>query len=177
MSSQPLCLLLSGPRRSTSSSQPRSTAWFCLGISKPSTSSGHLRLLYNSHRVAPGRTQVGNDLGLHHPGKPRACTLSGQLQTTSEHHHPAPAQLIFHKGWRLVVNGDSWSLPLTTWVNPSHWPANTNQGSTTRGRCTQPTQGVHPEYPAWVIGEAVGPYRTPTTLGHATKTGTHSSST
>ena len=33
--------------------------------------------------------------------------------------------------------------------------ANSNQGSTTRGGCTQPTQWAHLKYPAWVIGEAV----------------------
>ena len=33
--------------------------------------------------------------------------------------------------------------------------ANSNQGSTTTGGCTQPTQWVHLEYPAWVKEEAV----------------------
>ena len=33
--------------------------------------------------------------------------------------------------------------------------ANSDQGSVTTGECTQPTQWVHLEYPAWVIGEAV----------------------
>ena len=33
--------------------------------------------------------------------------------------------------------------------------ANSNQGSTTTGRYTQPTQWMHLEYPAWVIGEGV----------------------
>ena len=42
-----------------------------------------------------------------------------------------------------------------------------------REGCTQPTQRAHLEYPAWVMG----PYRKPTTLGHATNTGNHSNST
>ena len=58
------------PRYGTSSSQPRFSAWLRLGVSKPSSSSSHLRLLYSSGRVALGKTQVGADLGLHHPGTP-----------------------------------------------------------------------------------------------------------
>ena len=86
----------------------------------------------------PGKTQVGADLGLHHPGNPRASTPSGQLQT-SENHHPAPAQLVLHRGGRLGVSGHRQSLQLTVWVNPSHWLANSNQGSTIRGGYTQHT--------------------------------------
>ena len=103
---------LMSPRPSTSSNQSRFTAWLCQGISKPSTNSSHLRLLHSSGRVAPGETQVGADLGLHHPGNPRASTTSGQLQTRSEHHHPAPAQLILQGGCGLVVTGHSKSFPL-----------------------------------------------------------------
>ena len=113
MSPQSPQLLLSGPRPGTSSSHPRFTAWLHLGSSKPSTSNSHLRLLYSPGRVAPGKTQVEADLGLHHLGNPRARAPSGQLQTTSEHHHPAPAQLIIHRGQRLVVSGHSQSLQLT----------------------------------------------------------------
>ena len=53
------------------------TAWIHLGISKPSTSSSHLRLLYSSGMEALDKTQVGADLDLHHPGNPRASTPSG----------------------------------------------------------------------------------------------------
>ena len=101
------------PRPGASSSQSRSTAWPHLRISKPSTSSSHLRLLYSLGRVAPGKNTGGADLGLYHLGNPRACTPSGQLQTTLEHHHSAPAQLILHGGQRLVVSGHSQSLQLT----------------------------------------------------------------
>ena len=100
-------------RLNTSNSQARFTTWLCLGISKPSTNSGHLRLLCNTGRVAPGKTQVGDELGRHHLGNPRASAPSGQLQTTSEHPHSIPVQLILHRGWRLVVSGQSQSLQLT----------------------------------------------------------------
>ena len=101
------------PRPIIGSSQPRFTAWLLLGISEPSTGISHLRLLYSSGRVAPDQTQLGEDLGLHYPGNPRVSVPSGQLQTTSKHHHPAPAQLILHRGQRLVVSGHSQSLQLT----------------------------------------------------------------
>ena len=113
MNPQPLYLLLSGPRHCTSIIQPGFTAWLCLGISKPSTSSNHLILLYSSCRVAPGKTQVETDLGQYHPGNLRACAPSGQLQTMLGHYHPAPTHLILHRGWRLVVSGHNQSLPLT----------------------------------------------------------------
>ena len=71
------------------------------------------RLLCSSCWVAPDRTQVVTDLGLYHPGNPRACAPSGQLLTMSEHHHPARAQLIFHGGPRLMASGYSQSLQLT----------------------------------------------------------------
>ena len=63
--------------------------------------------------MAPGKTQVGADLGLHHLGNPSACTPNGQLQTMMEYHHPAPAQLIFHGSWKFVVWSHSQSLQLT----------------------------------------------------------------
>ena len=60
----------------------------------------------------PREKQVKADLRLHDPRYPRANAPSGQLQTTSEHHHPAPAQLIPHGGQRLVVSGHSQSSQL-----------------------------------------------------------------
>ena len=105
---QSLCLLLS-----TSSSQPRFTLGFSWESPSPALVAAISRLLYSSGRVAPGETQVGADHGLHHLGNPRASAPSGQLQTMSENHHPAPAQLIFHRGQKLVVNGHSQSLKLT----------------------------------------------------------------
>ena len=47
-------------------------------------------------------------------GNNRACAPSGQLQTTSEHHHPVPASLILQR----VEAGDQWSQP----VLAADWP-------------------------------------------------------
>ena len=142
-------------RLSTSRSQPTFTAWLPLGISRPPSSS-HIRLLYFSGRVALGRTKVGADLGFHHPGNPRACAPSGQLQTISEHHHPAPAQLIFHRGQRLVVSGHSQSLKLTGLYKSL--PLTCQQQSRLNYERTvvysAHTKGT-PEYPVQVILEAV----------------------
>ena len=179
MSPQALYLLLSGPRPSTSSSQPRFTASLHLGISKPSTSSSLLRLLYSLGRVAPGRAQVGADLGLHHLGSPRACVWSEQLQTTSEHQHPAPAQLIHHGGWSLGVNGHSQSLQLTG--QAKSLPLACQQKPSLNFK--RKVYSAHTKGTIQVSslsergGCATGPYRTPTTLGHTTKTESHRSST
>ena len=128
--------------------------------------------------MAPGRTQAVADLGLYHPRNPRAYTPSGQLQTTSEHHHPAHIQLILHRGRRLVVSGHSQSLQPTSLVNPSHSPANSNQGSNKRSVYSAHTKGKT-RVPS--LGDrggcATGPHRTPTTLGQPTKTRSHGSST
>ena len=67
---------------------------------------------------APDRTQMEADLGLYHLGNPRACTPSGQLQTTLEHH---PITSTSHGGrWLLArgqpvlqLSGLGKSLPLT----------------------------------------------------------------
>ena len=98
------------PRPGTSSSQPRYTAWFHLGISKPSsTSSSHLRLSYSLVRVALGKTQVGADHGLHDLGNLKACSLSRQLQTTSE--QKPPFTYTADPPQRAVVDSQ-WSQPL-----------------------------------------------------------------
>ena len=120
-------------RTGTSSSQPRFTAWLGLWISKLSTTSSHLRWLYSSGRVAPGKTQVGADIGLYCPGNPRAYAPSVQLQIMLEHHHPAPAQLTLHGGWRLVVSSHRQSLWLTGLGKTAHCSANSIQGSTSIG--------------------------------------------
>ena len=166
-------------RSGTSGSQPRFAAWLHLGNSKLSTSSSHLRLLYSSGRVALGKTQVGADLDLHHAGNPMARAPSGQLQTMLEHQHPAPAQLILHGKQRLVVSGHSQYLQLT------------GLGKSLPLICQQQPRLNHkrmgytahmkdvPRGPS--LGErggcALGPYRTPTTLGHASETWSQSSST
>ena len=145
-------------------------------ISKPSTSR---RWLCSSGRVAPSRTQVGADVGLHHPRNPRTSAPSGQLQTTVEYHHPAPEKLILHGGWRLVVSGHSQSLQLTG-LGKS-FPLICQQQP--RLNYNRKVYSVHmkgtPQVPS--LGDrggcATGTFRTPTTLGHTTKTQNQSSST
>ena len=68
------------------------------------------RLLCSSHWVAPGGAQVVDDPDLYQLENPRAYAPSGRLQTTSEQHHPAPAQLTLHGGQRFVVSGHRQSL-------------------------------------------------------------------
>ena len=143
-------LLLSGPRTGTSSREPRFTAWLCLGISKPKTSNSHLRLLYSSDRVALCKTQVACLIWDTPVGGP-----SGHLQTTSEHHYPVPAQLILHRGQRLVISGHSQSLQLTG-LGKS-FPLFCQQQprpNYKRRMCLAHMMGSS-QYPAWVIGEAV----------------------
>ena len=165
------------PRYSISSTQTRFTAWLHLGISKPSTSSSHLRLLYSSGRVVPGKTLVGSDLGLHQPRNPRAYAPSGQLQTTSEHHHPAPTQLTLHGGQRLVVSGHSQSpkltclsksFPLTSQQQPRLNYKRRVYSAHTKGAVRVPSFGDRESC-------ATGPY-TSTTLGYTTKTWSPNSS-
>ena len=148
-------------------------------MSTPSTSSSHLRLPYSSCNMTLGKTQMKTDHGLHHLGKPRACTPSGQLQTTLEHHHPAPAQLTLHRGWRVVVSGHNQSLQQTDLCKSL--PLTYQQQ--VRLNYKRRVYTAYTEGTPWVpsLGDrrgcATGPYRTPTILGHTTKTRNHSSST
>ena len=140
-----------------SSSQIRVTTWLHLAISKPYTRNSHLTLLYSSGRVpwakhmkglifvcttqdTPGPAHLVDSYRLHQ----RTTTLPLHSWSSTDHGRQ-----------RLVVSGNSQSLQLTILVNPSCWSANSNQGSATRGHCTQWIQRAHLEYPAWVIGEAV----------------------
>ena len=114
--SEPLALylLLSSPSPGTSKSQPRFTAWLCLGISKISTSSSHLRLLYSSGRMAWGRTQAGADLGAASPRKSQ--NLLTQWTTTDHMGAPPSCPHLFTadppQGQRVVVSDHSQSLQL-----------------------------------------------------------------
>ena len=125
------------------------------------------------------KTEVGADLGLHHPGNPRANTPSRQLHTKVECHHPAPAQLIFHGGQRLVVRGHSQSLHMSGLGK--FFPLICQQQ--TRLNYKRREYSAHMEGAPQISslgdrgGCATGSYRTPTTLVHTTKTGRHSSST
>ena len=165
-------------RTSTGSSQLRSTAWLPLGISKPNTSSSYHRLLYITQAGwSWEKHRLGADLALHHVGNPRACASSGELQTTSKRHHPAPAQLILHGVWRLVFSGHSQSLQLTGLGKslPLVYQKQSRLNYKRRAYLFH-MKGV-PQIPNLGTrgGCATGPYRT--YLGHATKTGTHNSST
>ena len=128
------------PQASTSSSQPRFKAWLWPGIPKPSTSSSYLRLLYSS-----GRTQVVPNLGLHHPGNSTACAPSWQLQTMSEHYHPALAWLILQGGQRLVISGHRQSLQRTGCGKSLPLTCQQQQTLNYKGGYTQPTQRAHLE--------------------------------
>ena len=138
---QPLYLLLSCSRLSTSNSHPTFTASLSLGISKPSTSSSRTQVGMTLICVTWETPEPVHTVDSYRPHW-RTTTLSLHSRSSME-----------GGGWWSVVtaNSHSW-LAL---VNPSLWPANSNQGSTTRRECTQPTQRAHLEYPAWVIGEAV----------------------
>ena len=143
-------------RPATSSSQPRFIVWLYLGISKPSTSSSHLRLLYSSSTVPPGKTQVGADLGLHHPGNPRASAPRGEVRTNLKYRNPAPAQLILRRGQRVVVSGHSQSLQLTGLGKSLPLICQQQQRLNYKRRVySAHTKGTHLKYSAWMIGEAV----------------------
>ena len=91
----------------TSSSPPRLTGRTHLCISKPSTNSSHLRLLYSSGMVAQSKTQVGTDLGLHHLGNPRAT----QWTATDHIRTPSPRPSTADPPQRAEVGG-KWSQPI-----------------------------------------------------------------
>ena len=107
-------------------------------------------------------------------------TPNGQLQTRSEHHHSAPAQLSLHGRRSLVVRGHSQplqltglgkSLPLTyqqqSRLNYKRWVYSAHTKGTPQVLSLGDRRACAP-----------APCRTPTTLlDHATKTGNHSSST
>ena len=172
-------LLLSGPRPSTSRNHPRFNTWIHQGISKPSTNSCHLRLLYSSGRVAPGKTQVGADIGLHHPGNPRAWVPSGQLPNMSEYHQPVSVQLIIHGRQRLVVSGHSTSLKETGLGKSLPFICQQQPRLSYKKRVYSAHMKGAPRVPSSGDGGscATGTYRTPTVLGHTTKTRNQSSST
>ena len=171
------------PKSSQTTTSPASVSlqplYLLLTVPRPSTSSSHFRVIYTSGRVALGKIQVGLDLGLPYQRNPRACTPSEQLQTTSELQHPAPAQLILHGGWRLVVSDHSQSLHLTDLSK--YLPLTCQQQSSLnyKRRVYSAHMEGTPHVPSLSDrgGCATGPYSTPTTLCHATKKGSHSSST
>ena len=104
---------------------------------------------------------------------------SGQLQIMMEHHLPAPAQLILHGGWRLVVSGLSQSLWLTGLGKSLPLICQQQPRLNYKKRVYLAHTKGAPQIPR--LGDsgscATGPYRTPTTLGHTTKTQSQNSST
>ena len=143
------------PRLSNSSSQLRFSVWLHLGISKPTTSSTHLRLLFSSSTVPQAKHRWGLTL---------VCTT----QETPEPAHPVDSYRPHQSTTTLPLHswpsmeGRYWCSVVTarpcSWlarINPSHWSANSNQDSTTRGGCTQSTPRAYLECPYWVIWEAM----------------------
>ena len=167
------------PRPSTSSTQPIIRAWLHLGISKSSTNSTHFRLFYSSDGVAPGKTQMGADLGLHHLRTPRPVYPVDSYGPHWSTNHPEPAQLILYRRRRLVDSGHSQSLhlsglgkslPLICQQLPRINYKRRVSSDHTKGATEIPSLGDRG-------GCATGPYRKPTTLEHTTKTWSQRSST
>ena len=137
-------------------------------------------MLYSPVRVAPSKTQVGADFGLHHLGNAMASAPSGQLQSsTSENHHPAPTHLILHGWWKLVVSSQSQSLQLTGLGKSLPLICQQQQRLNYKRRVYSAHMKGAAQVPS--LGDrkgcATGPYRTPATLGHTHKTQNQSSST
>ena len=138
-----------------------------------------LLLLYNSRRVAPGKTQVGGDLGMHPPRKPLGlCT---QWTATDHIKAPPPCPCTSNPPQRAEIGGQ-WSQPV---------PAADWHGSIPPMTCQQQPRlnykrrvgSAHrkgaPQVPSLSDrgGCVTGPYRTTTTSGHTAKTQSQSSST
>ena len=105
--------------------------------------------------MAQDETQVEADLGLHHPGNTRAHAPSGQMQTSSEHPHPAPAQVVLPGEWRFVVSGHSQSLQLTGLGKSLPLICQQQPRLNYKRRVYSAHTKGAPEYTAWVIGEVV----------------------
>ena len=142
-------------------------------------SSSNLRLLYNSGRMALGKTQVVADLGLHHPESPRPEHPVDRYTPCLEHHHPAFVQLILHRGLRLVASGHSQSLQATGLGKSLPLICQQQPRLNYKRKMYSTHTKSTPQVPSWGHkgGIVTGPYRTPTTLGHTTKTQSQSSST
>ena len=161
-----------------SSSQIRFTSQLCLGISKCSTTSRHLRLLYSSGRVPQAKQRWGLTLACaaqETPGPVHPVDSYRPRRSTAPH----PAQLILHRGWRLVVSGHSQSLqltglgkflPLICQQQPRLNYKRTVYSAHIKGTPQVPSLGDKG-------GCATGPYRTSATLGHTTKIRSQSNST
>ena len=102
------------PRPVNSSSQISFTAWLRLGISKPSTSSSHLRLLCNSDRMPWPKHRLGLTLAAP-PRKPQGQHT--QWTATDHIGEPAACPCTVDPPERVEVGGQ-WSQPVLT----ADWP-------------------------------------------------------
>ena len=162
-----------------SSSQSRVKPWLHLGISTTSTSSRHLRLLYSSGRVPQAKHRWVLTLACTIQKTPGpALPMDSYRPLWSTTTWPS-AQLILHRGWRLVVSDPSQSLQLTG-LGKSLPLIHQQQPRLNYKRrvYSAHTKGT-PQIPS--LGDrggcSTGPYRTPTTLDYTTKTQSQSSST
>ena len=94
-------------------------------------------------------------------------------------HHSDPAQLILLRRQRQVVSGHSQSLQLTGLDESLPLICQQQSSLNYKRRLYTAHMKGAPWGPSLGDNEGcdTGPYRTPTTLGHTTKTGSHSSST
>ena len=113
VSPQSWYLLLSGPRHDTSSSQPRLT----LGFTWESPSPAQVPAIsdcfiaqaeWHWEKYRLGLTLVCTTWESPEPTHP----VDSYRPHQSTSNHPAPTQVIFHRGWMLVVSSHSQSLQL-----------------------------------------------------------------
>ena len=122
---------------------------------------------------------MGVDLGLYCPGNPRANAPSGQLQTMSEHHHPALHSRSSMEGRGCVVIGHNQSLQMTGLGKSLPLICQQQPRLNYKRRVYSARMKGIPWVPSLGNrgGCATGPYKTSTTLDHTTKTWSQSSST
>ena len=96
-----------------------------------------------------------------------------------EHYLPAPTQLILHRVPRLVVSGHSHSLRLTGLDKSLPLTCQQQSMLNNKERVYSAHMKGTPQVPSLNDSRdcATRTYRTPATLGHTTKTGSHTSST
>ena len=125
--------------------------------------------VYSLCQGVPDREQVEADLGLYHSGNPRVCTPRRQLQSTLEYH---PTTSTSHGGRWLLARGHSQAYQLSGLGKSLPLTCQQQSGLIYKRREYLAYMKDTPQVPS--LGDrggcATGPYRTPTSLGHATKT-------
>ena len=116
-----------------------------------------------------------------------ACTtlgIPGLAHPVDSYNHvraplPSPAKLILHGGQRLAVSGHGQSLQLTGLGKSLPLTCQQQPRLNYKRRVYSAHRKGAPQLPR--LGDrggcATGPYKTPNTLNHATKTGSHGSPT